>query len=253
MPSRRLVFAATLAFALAASPRIHARTLTAADGRAIEADVVGFEGTDKVVIKRADTGQTFTLPIATFGEADQRALRAEAGEAAKKPAALRDGDVTIELSRVRFDVRKSKKDVTLSDGSTAEDALAITEEDWGYTITLKNNTGRVIENLRADYILYTKIDQIKNTSRQPTTKAKAFSVKFEALPVGGRGAAKTSTVVTRETKLRGGLQWRGTGDDDTRDTLVGIWLRIYQGDVLVLESATPATLAATGRWITPGE
>jgi hypothetical protein len=85
-----------------AAPAVLARTLTSADGRVIEAEVLGFEGADKVIIKRADTGQSFTLPFTTFSEAEQRALRAEAAEAAKKNAALREGDITLALSRAAF-------------------------------------------------------------------------------------------------------------------------------------------------------
>lgn len=251
MRLRSIASAGALAFALAASAALPARTLTSADGRVIEAEVLGFDGADKVVIKRADTGQTFTLPLTTFAEADRRALQAEAEEAAKKTAALRDGDLTLELSRLRFDNRKSKKDVTLSDGSVVEGGLAITEEDWGYTITLKNNTLKPVEDLRAEYILYTKVDEIKNTGRRPSRRAKAFAAAFETLPAGGRVAVKTDAVVTRETKLRGGMRWAGTGDNDTRDTLEGIWLRVYQGEKVVLESASPTTLTTTEKWIGP--
>lgn len=244
---------ALLTLALALPIAVSARTLTAADGRVIEAEVLGFEGTDKVIIKRADTGRSFTLPIATFAEADQRALRAEAAEAAKKPAALREGDVSLDiLSRVRFDVRKEKKDVPLTNGTVYKNGLSITEEDWGYAITLKNNTAKPVENLRADYILYTRVDEIKNTNRRPSVRSKAFTLNFETIPPGARASAKTEAVVTRETELRGGMEWRGTGDDDTRDTLVGIWLRIYQDDRLVLESASPASLASTEKWTAPG-
>ena len=35
---------------------------------------------------------------------------------------------------------------------------------------------------------------------------------------------------------------------ETRDTLHGIWLRIYQGETLVLESASPGTLMNTESW-----
>lgn len=253
MHSRRAGLATLALLALVAAPFSPARTLTAADGRAIEAEVLGFDGTDKIVIKRADTGQTFTLPITSFAAADQDALRAEAAEAAKKPPALRDGDLALELSRVRFDTRKSKKDVTLSDGSIYKNGLAISEEDWGYTITLKNNTGRPVEGLRADYILYTRVDEIKNTGRQPKTRAKAFSLRLEPVPPGARSSAKTEPVITRETQLRGGMEWRGTGDSDTRDTLVGIWIRVYQGDKLVLESASPSSLSTTEKWIGSGD
>lgn len=236
-------------FGIASSP-LDARSLTAADGRVIEVEVLGFEGTDKVRIKRTDTGQTFTLPIATFAETDQTALRAEAAEAATKPASIRDGDIALELSRLRFDTRKSRKDVPMSDGSTAKDLLAITDEDWGYTLTIKNNTLKPIEGLRADYILYTKVDEIKNTSREPRIRQKAFTLKFDPVPASGRASAKSQAVTTRKTELRGGVEWAGTGDNDTRDTLHGIWLRIYQGDKLVLESASPTALAS-GKWTGP--
>lgn len=228
-----------------------ARTLTAADGRTIEADVTGFEG-DKVSIKRADSGQAFTLPISSFAEADQVALRAEAEEAAKqaaKPVPLRDGDIQVELSRVRFGTRKSSQDVTMADGSISKDLLAITEDDWGYTITLKNNTRRRVEGLRAEYILYTKVDVIDKTNRSPSIRRKGFALVFEPVPLGGRVSAKSEAVVTRKTELRGGYVWGGTGDKDTRDTLHGIWLRVYQGDTLVLEVSSPDGLRTSEKWL----
>lgn len=228
-----------------------ARTLTAQDGRTIEAEVLGFEGLEKVTIKRADTGQTFTLPITTFSEGDQRALRTEAKEAAAKPVALRPGDLMLELTRLRFDTRKSKRDLTSSTGSLLKDALSVTEEDWGYSITLKNNTRRPIEGLRVDYILYTRVDQIENTGREPTTRAKSFSQKIDPVEPGARITTKTEAVTTRETELRGGLRWKGTGDDDTRDTLIGIWLRVYRGDELVLEASSPDGLSEKEKWIAP--
>jgi hypothetical protein len=248
MTPRRLALPVLLALALI-PVGLHARTLTAADGRTIEAEVLGFEGTEKVTIKRADTGQTFTLPISSFSASDQRALKAE--EAAKKDSAIKDGDLTLELSRLRFDTRRSKKDVNLTDGSVYKGGLAITEEDWGYSITLKNNTVKPVENLRVEYILYTKVDEIKNTGRKPSRRSKAFSATFDTVPPGGRTSLKTDTVLTRETKLRGGMQWAGTGDNDTRDTLEGIWLRVYQGDKLVLESASPTTFMSTEKWMSP--
>lgn len=61
-----------LALGLIVAGDLRARTLTAADGRVIEAEVLGFEG-EKVRIRRADTGQTFMLPVEAFAEADREA------------------------------------------------------------------------------------------------------------------------------------------------------------------------------------
>lgn len=235
--------------ALASVSLASARTLTAADGRAIEAEVLGFDGTDKVKIKRADTGQTFSLPIATFSESDQAALRAEAAEAAKKPAALPVGAVTLELSRAKFDTRREEKEVTLTNGRVVKDGIAITEEDWGYGISLRNTTPRPIEGLRGEYILFVKVDKpgggAKSDGRLRRTRAK---LAFEPIPVGGRITARTEAITARKTELAGGIVWRESGDSKTRDTLHGIWLRVYQGDTLVLESSSPGTLATTESW-----
>jgi hypothetical protein len=239
-----------LALGLIVAGDLRARTLTAADGRVIEAEVLGFEG-EKVRIRRADTGQTFTLPVEAFAEADREALRAEAAQATEKPAKappkLSAQDVAIEFTRVRFDARKSKVNVKMADGSTAKGLLEVTEEEWGYTVTLRNLTGAPVEGLRAEYRLFTKIDELKNSGRAPRIRRKAFALEFETLPAAGRISARTEFVTTRKTDLKGGYEWAGTGDDDTRDTLHGIWLRVYQGDELVLESASPSGLA-TGRW-----
>jgi hypothetical protein len=246
---RRVVFLpAWLAALLIAGPALPGRTLTSADGRTIEAEVLGFEGLEKVRIKRTDTAQTFTLPIDTFSEADRQSLRTEAAEAAAKPAPLQKGDVAIELSRLRFDSRKTKEDVPVVGGGVIRDAITNVDEDWGYTLTLKNNTAKPIENLRAEYFLYIKVDAPKNGSEKPRVRRQKFSLALEPIPAQGRLSARSDAVTARKTELKEGVVWAGTNDTKTRDSLEGIWLRLYQGDNLVLESASPPSLAIAGTW-----
>ena len=239
-----------LAALLAISPvpvLLPGRTLTSADGRSIEAEVLGFDGLDKVRIKRTD-GQLFTLPLTTFSEADQKALAAEAAEAASKPAPLQKGDLVLELSRLRFDSRKTAEDVPVVGGGTIHEGIVNTDEDWGYSLTLKNNTRRPIENLRAEYFLYIKIDVPKNSTEKPHVRREKFTLAFEPLPAVDRLSVRTKAVTTRKTELKSGIVWSGTNDNKTRDNLEGIWIRIYQGDKLILESSSPPALAATGKW-----
>ena len=79
-------------------------------------------------------------------------------------------------------------------------------------------------------------------------KRSSHKITFDPIPVGGRVTARTETITARKTDLAPGIVWRASGDDKTRDTLHGIWLRIYQGDALVLESAMPGTLSTTEKW-----
>ncbi len=228
----------------------NARTLTAADGRSIEADVIGFDGEEKVTMRRADTGRTFTLPIDSFAEADRAALRAEAAEAAKKAAVLPAGAIALELSRTKFDTRREKKTMTFSDGSTRKDGITITEEDWGYSVTLRNTTTRPITGLRAKYILFVKVATADDTAPREDNRLKRTRgrLAFDPVPQSGKVTVRTESITAVKRELADGIIWNSSGDTKIRDTLHGIWLRVYQGDTLVVESALPGTIATSQRW-----
>jgi hypothetical protein len=247
MLASRLLFG--LSLGLASVLGCQARTLTSTDGRTIEAEVVGFEGTDKVTIKRADTGKTFTVAIDSFAETDRAALSAEAAEAVKKPKPLPAGTIVLELGRVKFDTRREKQDIELADGSTRRDGITITEEDWGYSVTLRNTTLKPVENLRGEYILFVKVDTTAEQIGRAEARLKRSTgaLTFDPIPAGGRITARTRPIVARKSELANGIVWNG-GEAKTRDTLHGIWLRIYQGETLVLESASPGTLMNTESW-----
>ncbi len=242
---------AGLLIGLTAAPGIHARLLTAADGRTIDAEVTGFEGTEKVTIKRADTGQTFTLRIDSFDERDQTALRNEAAEADKKAKVASAKALVLDLERVKFDTRREKQDIRLADGTTRRDGITITEDDWGFSVTLRNTTMNPVEGLRGEYILFVKVDDpSRKTAARSENRLKRISGKlaFGPVPGGGRSIARTEPVVVRKTELAKGIIWTATDETKSRDTLEGVWLRVYQGDALVMESASPASLMSTETW-----
>jgi hypothetical protein len=217
---------------------LQARTLTAKDGRTIEVEILAYED-DSIRIKRTDTGQTFTLPIDTFSAADQRTLRAEAKAEAAKPKPVPRGSVQIEISRGVFS--SEKRDST---------GLVYTFEQWGYNVVLTNRSGPMLENIRAEYILFLEPNPY-HTSITDRTKFKRTSGKetLEALPTGGRVQFRTSTVEAVKVALKPGWVW---SDEDrkrtTRDKLYGVWVRFYRGDELIEEFATPANIVTREKW-----
>jgi len=245
----RSKFLPALGLLLIAGPAAEARTFTSADGRTIEADIVRFEGTDKVTIKRTDTGQTFTLPIASFAERDRAELTAEAEAAARKKLVLPPNSVAVEFSRVRVDTRKEKQDISLSNGEVRQDGITIIEDDWAYSVTLRNLLPRPIESLRADYILFVKVDNPSDTSSSGQRLRRVReSLTFDPIPVGGRVSARTASITTRKRELADGVVWSGSLKSKARDSLYGVWLRLYQGDTLVHETVSPTMLTSTEEW-----
>jgi hypothetical protein len=227
-----------------------ARTLTAADGRAVEVEILGFEGLDKVRFKRADSGQVFTVPITAFSEPDQKVLGEEAAEAAKPPV-IRPGDLALELSRSRFTTRKSKEDVPVVGGGVIRGGLDVSLEDWGYTFTLRNSSARELKDLRAEYVLFAKLEESRVVVFGPSTNRVGRAhgrVGFETLPAQGRIAARSEGITLCKTELKGTLINPEDPDGETRDQLEGVWVRIYRGDEMLLELASPPELAAKERW-----
>lgn len=217
---------------------LESRTLTSRDGRTIEVEIISYDG-DDVRLKRADTGQVFTLPISTFSDADQRALRAEAKEAASRPKPVPAGSVQIELSRVMFSSEK-------------RDSIGVvyTHEQWGYNITINNRSGPPLENLRAEYILLMEPNP-HHTAPSDRNKLKRTTGKesIEPLATGARTQFRTSSIEAVKVAIKDGWVWSDAERNrTTRDKLYGVWVRIFRGNELIAEATTPAGIVQRERW-----
>lgn len=231
-----LAFAALLLAACACPAS--ARTLTAKDGRAIEVEILAYEG-DAIRIKRTDTGQIFTLPIETFSADDQRALRAEAKEAASKPKPLPPGSVQIELSRGMF---SSEKESGVG--------LNYVYQQWGYNVTLTNRSGRPLEKLRAEYIIFLDpSEEMRGVSGAAKLKRRRGRAELETIAPSARAQFKTDTVEAVKVTLQPGYIWSDSDKKRSmRDKLHGVWVRIYLGDEIIAESTSPGGLESREPW-----
>ena len=222
----------------AAGLSAHARTLTAKDGRMIDVESVSYEG-DSIRIKRADTGQVFTLPIDTFADAEQQTLRAEAKEAAAKPKPLAPGSVQIELSRGIFSSEKR------DDGGAV-----YTYEQWGFTVLVNNRGNLPLQKMRAEYILFMDPSEaLRGASAEGKLTRRCGQADLADVPMSSRIQFRTDTIEAVKVSLKPGWIWSDADKKRTmRDKLHGVWVRIYRGGELVAESATPGGLNTREQW-----
>ncbi|MDF3055831.1 MAG: hypothetical protein K0R17_46 [Rariglobus sp.] len=241
-PFRPLVSALVL---MCVMPRLHADpfTLTDKQGRSIKADVLSVSG-DQVKIKR-DDGQVFALPLASLSEDDQKKLKGWAATEAAKP--LPAGAIQVELSRGKFDTVKKDIDVTLTNGDLVKNGRTLTEEKWGYAITVVNRTSQPFDNLRAEYLLFATVDNI-HVDEDKGLKKKRYQTPIATIPELGRTSFRTETISAIKSKYNGNIVSAKTGDSTSRETLHGVWLRIYRGTELVYETAMPENLRTTQKW-----
>lgn len=234
----RAVFPALLL--MASSAQAETRTLTDTQGRKIEADVIAVEG-DQVRICRAD-GQTFNLPMDRLVEADQKALRAWA-----KPQPLPPGSFEVQMSRVCFARETVETDVKLTDGSTVKNGRVTTEEKWGFNLVVSNRTSAPLSKLRAEYILFATQDDVHRDKTEGFRRAKHRSA-IEEIPAYGRLDFRTEAVSAFKMKYKGNIRSAATGDNKSRESLHGVWIKIYRGDELIYEAASPDRLMREEKW-----
>lgn len=218
-------------------------TLTDKQGRSIQADVLSVDG-DKAKIKRTD-GQVFTLDLSLLENDDQKKLREWAAREAAKP--LPPGALQVELSRGIFKTEKRDSDVKLTTGEIVKNGRTTTEEKWGYSVTISNKTPRPLDDLRAEYRLFATIDDVHVKEKQGLKK-KSYQSRIETIPELSRTVFRTETISAFKMKYNGNIHSAKTGDTSSRETLSGIWIRIYRGGELLLETSTPDNLRTTQSW-----
>jgi hypothetical protein len=233
-----------LAFACVSS-RLPAEpfTLTDKQGRSITADVLSLNG-GQVKIKRSD-GQIFELPLSSLADADQATLRTWAQKEAAKP--LPAGAIQVELSRGNFKTEKRDMDVTLVNGDIIKNGRTVTEEKWGYGVMIANKTSQPLGNLHTEYRLFATVDDV-HTKEKQGLKKKSYRSVIETIPELGRITFRTETVSAIKTKYNGNIVSAKSGESSSRETLRGIWIKIYRGEELIYETATPDSLRTSETW-----
>lgn len=207
------------------------RTLTDKLGRSIKADVISVE--NGIVKIRRDDGQTFEMPLTALSEEDQRALK---DWALKMATHIPEGAIKVELSRGVF--TSSKRDDISS---------VITEENWGYSVTISNTTFKPIKDLKFKYVLFVKPDA--EPGKDPAgikLKRSNGSSTLDEIAGNSRSVFRTDSIKIYKQKLKPGWIWGKTGGAEMlRDTLHGIWIKTYVGDQLIAETCTPEGLMQT--------
>lgn len=225
--ANRLTFLPLFALLAGAPLAAEPRTFTDQFGRTIKAEVLSVD-TDIAKVKR-DDGQIFDLPIAKLSDEDKAWLKSWKNSAATetKPKVFTPvpGNVTISASRGKFD----------SDTTSQSAYYKEAYEEWGFSVQLTNTTLYPIENLRMEYKIYGRLYGGSTEKEQRGVKA------IETL-----GARKSTVFRTKTFRV---YKFRSSDGSYTYNGGVnGIWARLYHGDVLLGEYASPENLKTKQTW-----
>ena len=155
-----------------------------------------------------------------------------------------DSDVTITTEKKRFENKAGP-------GSQPGSEETTKTEQWGYSVTVENQTFKALTNLQVKYIIFYKHEQlgIKAPPRKETKSGASTIAQLDSL---GKTSFDTDSVTLSKTSLNGpagGYTYFANGAKSTAaDTLSGVWVRIYQDGSLFAVYSYPAGLTTTEKW-----
>lgn len=131
----------------------------------------------------------------------------------------------------------------MTDGTHRIDARGIRHitQETGYSVTVENRRAEMVEGLHADYRIFTE------DAQQRMYVAAGGKAALAPLPKWGKVDFKTSAVTVSKTKDRYTREsWANPSIE-----LAGVWVRIYQGDLLIVEFSMPESLREKEKWGEP--
>ncbi len=207
------------------------RTFKDTQNREMVAKLTRVSGED-VYIERED-GLSTKVDISLFSKDDQKFIREWA-----KQALLKSG-----IFEIRFTTDNTNKERTESGGIERELYSS------RYEIVINNTSYEKVKNVRVEYLMLKFEDALAAQKRsEGEIRRVQGSTSIDLIGPRTEVVAKTKQIPMLETKLAPGFVWAGGGKKTSKDTLKGIWVKIYVDDQMVQEYARPESMMRKEPW-----
>ena len=206
------------------------REFKSLDGKTIHARIIS--GNQKTIKIKLKDGRTFDIKVFQFSPDDREYIKKWVDE-----YALNNLNLVITARGGRG---KTK---------TTSGNIRIKKTPAFYKVTIANKSYVDVEGLTVKYIAYKSTDVVASTSSSDK-KRHQNSGLHTISKIGKRTEVQfeTKAVILTATKLDNKFSgFTNGGDKRSSESLRGIWIRVYKGDKLVSEYASPSSLK-TQKW-----
>ena len=147
------------------------------------------------------------------------------------------GDYNIMVDRKRDPQSVEKGDIEKNSSQT-----------WKGEVKVDYLPFKTSPNLQGRYIIFVKRQKLGDTGNADVVEQVKGS--FDIPPIKGGGSAKflTNEVVLNKTHLAPGWRMGNGGRGIAEDSILGVWVRLYQGDNQVAEYINTTTLVNKYKW-----
>lgn len=112
-----------------------------------------------------------------------------------------------------------------------------------YTVKLTNRSFADVKGLRAEYHIFVRGDSGRGSSSDQKVRRQSGQVPLPDLINNGTHSFDTEPVKLVSTQLDGGWYYQDGKRNKSAEKVVGVWIRILEGDKVVGEYINPTSLA----------
>jgi hypothetical protein len=123
----------------------------------------------------------------------------------------------------------------------SNESMAHSKEHWKYEVTIENKTFKDLAGLEMKYVIFYKPEEL-GTREEKKMQRQNGSFAVDALKSHEKKSFTTNAVELKNAHLNNGYYYSDGGRQAARDTLEGLWVRVYQGGQQVGEYANPSIL-----------
>jgi hypothetical protein len=128
-------------------------------------------------------------------------------------------------------------------GSGGNQATVKASQNWTGEVNILNRAFNASPNLTARYVIYVKRQKLGEAENAERIDKVSGTFNVPSIKGGTKASFTTIDVVLNNAHMAPG--WKMVeGRQSAQDSLVGIWLRLYNGQVQVAEYINPTTLTA---------
>jgi hypothetical protein len=120
------------------------------------------------------------------------------------------------------------------------------KRDLVYTITVMNNSLKDMPAMEMKYMIF--LEREKLGSKDPGMQRIKGNSPVNALKSRQKQVIETQDFTLSAEKLAPGWYYPGGGKTNTRESVKGIWVRVYRDGELVNELISPSSLSAKEQW-----
>jgi hypothetical protein len=152
---------------------------------------------------------------------------------------VRAGDIEISWKRKTLDA---------TTGKLAAGEVAKSTEDCVYTLTLTNKSFKDAPAMEIRYIIFVERQRAGEKIGNEHVERITGTKQVEGIKSHQKFAVDTDKFTLNQQQLSAGWYFANGGKRGARDSVKGVWVRVYQGDEVIAEYVNPSSIKLREKW-----